>query len=131
MFCCSKEISFRSDHNRIHVLEATDATVGSSLRLADPSRMVSEYKRIRDSSGYSLRSLSDLEATVSYLLYNKDHIWNNIKFPSKSICYEYVMDRLRAVNQELTIQMQNFLSSAVFHHLLGVTEIRTTKNRGL
>lgn len=112
-YCSQAEARARQASSDIHYLEATVETrdFRSKDRLFDPCRVVSKYSRSAAGTSSSSssggaetgRTFEQLEETVRYLNMT---IWRDDKVGRIEMKYEFVMDRLRAVAQELIIAQE-------------------------
>ena len=104
------EIKKRISENDIHPLECTLETSLLPVkkhRVANPLIMVKRFQR--SAAGMQVRTdrnLDQLIITVDYLTYT---LWKSEigKMHPLSVKYAFVMDRLRAVSVDITIQRYN------------------------
>ncbi|XP_057656041.1 SAC3 domain-containing protein 1 isoform X1 [Diorhabda carinulata] len=103
--CPPEEIKLREQQRLLHILEIIPDTVNNKLPKADKNKMVKCFSRSAAGKCFlkpeNLRPPNVLLRTVNYLL---DEVINkNDKVPY-IIKYDFVMDRLRAVRQDMVIQ---------------------------
>ena len=124
-FCSVVEAKKREFEHDVHVLEATESTaaLNPGRRRFDPEKIVAKYYRSGTSNafkGAEARSFECLERTLHYIL---DEIWrpahvafeksqgswqgasgSSRKMDDLLLRYNFCMDRIAAVRQDITIQ---------------------------
>ncbi|XP_071443431.1 SAC3 domain-containing protein 1 isoform X2 [Hetaerina americana] len=102
--CPEKERCLREREKLLHPREILDGTESLPKPLADPKKTVKTFSRSaagrKASSSSELRPLPVLEKTVSYLFSNLDFD----RSEDWSSEYDFIFDRIRAVNQDAVIQ---------------------------
>ncbi|KAL3278356.1 hypothetical protein HHI36_013686 [Cryptolaemus montrouzieri] len=102
--CPLEEMKMREKEHLLHILEMVPGTEKLDRPLADPKRIVKSFNR--SAAGKSLAKKSQLRPpevllrTVNYLL---DDVIQN-KNVSWTVKYNFIMDRLRSVRQDMIIQ---------------------------
>ncbi|GLV42156.1 uncharacterized protein CBL_04886 [Carabus blaptoides fortunei] len=102
--CSDEEIIQRQREGLLHALEIIPGLKNGSRPIANRNRVVKEFTRSaagRNSQNVNnLRTIGALLETINYLLHDvitADHVpWN--------VRYDFIMDRLRAVRQDMVIQ---------------------------
>ena len=120
--CSAREAREREECLEVNVLEQPAGAHASSVRRTiDVTRAVKKYKRPEAGAPprppSELRPLSVLRATVEYLL----RLWHGRADVSPLSRYLFLSDRLRAVQQDLTVQQLHcpaLLARIVRFHLL-------------
>ena len=104
--CSSAEVQFRINNNLVHILECTEQNSNGKL-MPEPQKMVKEFSR--SAAGCDLmvaehlRPTNVLEKTVDYLL----SVYKERKKEKWDLVYNFVVDRLRAVRQDMVVQRLN------------------------
>jgi len=114
MYCNKNEAIQRQNDHDIHQLESTNETshLDITKRIMLPSRIVKRYLRSSSNDmykSYEPRTSKQLIKTVHYLLSkiwfinNNDHNHHHVLTFPLSVRYNFIMDRLQAVRQELVL----------------------------
>lgn len=103
--CPSEEIKLREQQRLLHILEIVPGTENYKLPKADKNKMVKCFSRSAAGKCFlepeNLRPPNILLRTVNYLLDEVINKNNNVPWIVK---YDFIMDRLRSVRQDMVIQ---------------------------
>lgn len=102
--CPSDEVKMREQRKLLHILEMVPGTQSSKKPKADVKKVVKAFQR--SAAGKYMTDKNNLR-TPNALLYTVHYLLNDIACSNKyswKIKYDFIMDRLRAVRQDMIIQ---------------------------